>query len=431
MTAGGMTAADSAAAGSSLMRSEGEKASPGCTRRPLAAIEKRSGGASGARTSIASPANGASRSRAQGSDSSSAFNARTAADSISMAQKNEGPPRGGPSFGARDPSTHRSVHLLDAGERPAARATHRLGEVPDFLEALGLAGGRLADRAGEAHARPMLVALGRDLEQVGVEREHVGMLARAAASEHVALELLEELGAGEFTQLLQLALVVGDLQLHVIELGGAQEARDVEAVGNARPRARHGRGRALESRRLRRRRRGDRLVAKARVLHRLRAARALVREHAHEREHAEREEHREQDADHQAAHAVRAHQPAEHAAEREAAERRRPSCEPARGLRLCAGRGCALLRALSRRRLLSLLRRLGWRAWSYGALRADRPATAHAGRLRIDGDERGAEQPRCECQKNCLPHGASPSYMYGYPTAVCSPDAARPRRPPG
>src|SRR5258706_3575866 len=196
MTAGGMTAADSAAAGSSLMRSEGEKASPGCTRRPLAAIEKRSGGASGARTSIASPANGASRSRAQGSDSSSAFNARTAADSISMAQKNEGPPRGGPSFGARDPSTHRSVHLLDAGERPAARAIHRLGEGPDFLEALGLTGGRLADRAGEAHARPMLFPLGRDPGQGGVERGPRGMLAPPPAPRHAPPGAPQNPGAG-------------------------------------------------------------------------------------------------------------------------------------------------------------------------------------------------------------------------------------------
>src|SRR5688500_12936603 len=74
-----------------------------------------------------------------------------------------------------------SMHLLDPGEQPAARAVDRLGQVPDLREALRAAVGRLAHPAGKAHARPVPVALGGHLDELGVERHDVGLLARLAA----------------------------------------------------------------------------------------------------------------------------------------------------------------------------------------------------------------------------------------------------------
>src|SRR6266404_7826339 len=68
------------------------------------------------------------------------------------------PPRGWPLPWAAS----RSMHLLNAGEQPTARAVGRLDEVPDLLEAHRLGIRRLAHHAGEAHARPVLVLLGRE-----------------------------------------------------------------------------------------------------------------------------------------------------------------------------------------------------------------------------------------------------------------------------
>src|SRR5205814_4773902 len=57
----------------------------------------------------------------------------------------------------------RSMHLLDAGEEPAARAVGGLHEVPYFFEAHGVGARRLAHHAGEAHRGPVLAAFARDL----------------------------------------------------------------------------------------------------------------------------------------------------------------------------------------------------------------------------------------------------------------------------
>src|SRR5258708_13564865 len=62
----------------------------------------------------------------------------------------------------------RSMHLLNAGEQPAARAVGRLDEVPHFLEAHRLGARGLAHPAGEAHPRPVLVGLGPALAKYGV-----------------------------------------------------------------------------------------------------------------------------------------------------------------------------------------------------------------------------------------------------------------------
>src|SRR2546426_8580947 len=80
---------------------------------------------------------------------------------------------GWPLFSA---ASARSMHLLDAGEQPAARAVGGLHEVPHFFEAGRRRAGRLAHAAGEAHARPVPVALGRHLEQIGIESLDVGLL---------------------------------------------------------------------------------------------------------------------------------------------------------------------------------------------------------------------------------------------------------------
>src|SRR5688572_11635582 len=93
----------------------------------------------------------------------------------------------------------RSTHLLDAGEQPAARAVSRLHEVPDLGEGLRCRAGRFAHRPGEAHARPVLRALGDDLEQLGVQPFNLSMLAATG----VLAQLLEELFGGELTDLVQ------------------------------------------------------------------------------------------------------------------------------------------------------------------------------------------------------------------------------------
>src|SRR5260221_12532251 len=85
----------------------------------------------------------------------------------------------------------RSMHLLNAGEQPAARAVGRLDEVPHLFEAHRLGARGLAHHAGEAHAGPALVGLGGELEKIGVQRHAVGMLTgglplRAKHAENLA-----------------------------------------------------------------------------------------------------------------------------------------------------------------------------------------------------------------------------------------------------
>src|SRR5687767_1320342 len=123
----------------------------------------------------------------------------------------------------------RSMHLMDAGEQPAAGSVDRLDEVPHLLEALGRRAGRLAHRPGETHARPVAGALRGDFEQVGVERHDVGALGRAGALGYVPAQLLEQLGGGELADLVELRAVVRELQLDEVELRRAQEAGGVKA----------------------------------------------------------------------------------------------------------------------------------------------------------------------------------------------------------
>src|SRR5207237_551364 len=54
--------------------------------------------------------------------------------------------------------------LLDAGQAPAGRSIDRLHQVPHFVERLGRGLAILARETLEAHAGPVLVAFGRDLE---------------------------------------------------------------------------------------------------------------------------------------------------------------------------------------------------------------------------------------------------------------------------
>src|SRR5688572_21732032 len=112
----------------------------------------------------------------------------------------------------------RSMHLLDAGEQPAAGSVDRLDEVPHLLEARGGRAGRLSHRPGETHARPVAAALRGELEQLGVERLDVGVLCRTGALGDVAAQLLEQLGRGELADLVDLRGVVCDLQLDEVEL---------------------------------------------------------------------------------------------------------------------------------------------------------------------------------------------------------------------
>jgi len=77
----------------------------------------------------------------------------------------------------------------------------------------------------------MLVLLGGDLEQIGVERDDVGLLR---AGRHVAPQLVEHLVGRELADLGQLPGVVRHLQLDEIGLRRAQESGGVEACGDAR-----------------------------------------------------------------------------------------------------------------------------------------------------------------------------------------------------
>src|SRR5204862_89219 len=56
------------------------------------------------------------------------------------------------------------MHLLDAGEEPAARAVGRLHEVPYFFESHRLGVRCLAHHAGEAYGGPVLAAIAGELE---------------------------------------------------------------------------------------------------------------------------------------------------------------------------------------------------------------------------------------------------------------------------
>src|SRR4029079_3075733 len=205
------------------------------------------------------------RSRAQGSASSRWLSATGTGGANSIGEKTKATGRW-PLMGSRSSS----VCLLDARKQPAGRAVERLGEIPDFLEALG--GGRrmLADHSREPHARPVLGALGHHLEQVGIERYHVGLLLRPAALGDILLQFAEELRRREFTQLLDIAGVVRELKLHEVQLRGAYETGYVEAgrqVGtDCRDCLR------LEARQLGRRRRGNGLVAECSVARALRPA---------------------------------------------------------------------------------------------------------------------------------------------------------------
>ena len=241
---------------------------------------------------------------------------------------------------------------------------------------------RLAHRAGEAHARPVPVALGDELEQVRLEPHHVGLLLRA----QILLQLVVELVGGELADVLESTVVVRRLQLEEVHFRGAQEAGSIEAGGNRRSAGRgHRRGADRNVHRL----------AHAGVLHRshdfLALAPARERAHCHDRQDGEAGD--EQDA-HQA---VAAEEIAEHAAEREPAEDRHPAADRSQPVR-------PRLRALLRRRglLCGLRRRLRGRC-GHVALRADVAAAAETARLRVGGDERTAQRQNSS-QKKPLAH---------------------------
>src|SRR6185295_3442467 len=74
-----------------------------------------------------------------------------------------------------------SMHLLDAGEQPAARVVGGLDEVPHLGESDRRRARRLAHAAREPHARPVALALGGELDQIRIQGLDIGLLAFAAA----------------------------------------------------------------------------------------------------------------------------------------------------------------------------------------------------------------------------------------------------------
>src|SRR5256886_15815429 len=237
-------------------------------------------------------------------------------------EQNKRPPRGWP-FRT---SGYASMRLLYAGEEPAARAVGWLDEVPHLFEAPRRRARRLAHHAGEAHARPMLVVLGRHLEQVRIERDHIGLLRLGAARENVLTELVEHLARGELADPFQLPDIVGNLQLHEVKLRGAQETRSVEACGDCTTTS------GNDACRLRRQRWRHGLRAKiGGVLHRLRR-RTPVRKSTQPEHHAYSKECQQEHSAESAA----AKEVAKQAAEREAAQDRHPTAaRRLSGLWLC------------------------------------------------------------------------------------------------
>ena len=75
-------------------------------------------------------------------------------------------------FRSTAPAAAASGQLLDTGEHPAAAPADRLHQVPHLRDALDLAID--AQRAVELHAGDMLVGIGLDAEQFGIERHDFG-----------------------------------------------------------------------------------------------------------------------------------------------------------------------------------------------------------------------------------------------------------------
>src|SRR5262245_44217925 len=93
-----------------------------------------------------------------------------------------------------------SVRLLYSREQPARGTVCRLAQVPDLLEGLGGRARFLAYRTGEAHARPVKIAFGDDLEQGRVQRHEVGLLSVRALLRLSLLEGVEHLLRGHLAQ---------------------------------------------------------------------------------------------------------------------------------------------------------------------------------------------------------------------------------------
>src|SRR5207247_2440817 len=102
----------------------------------------------------------------------------------------------------------RSMHLLNAGEQPAARAVARLDEVPYLLEAHRLGARWLAHHAREAHARPLLVLLALTPARQRAHDHHDGQCqqrnendaAKAAAAEEIAEQAAQRESAQDATE---------------------------------------------------------------------------------------------------------------------------------------------------------------------------------------------------------------------------------------
>src|SRR5947207_3730314 len=78
--------------------------------------------------------------------------------------------------------------LLNAGDRPRPAAVGGPHEVPDLVERHGRAVVVFTDEAVEAHAHDLPVALGRGVEELGVELHDIGALRRIVAVLQVEAE---------------------------------------------------------------------------------------------------------------------------------------------------------------------------------------------------------------------------------------------------
>src|SRR5690349_14299297 len=138
----------------------------------------------------------------------------------------------------------RSRVLLDPGQKPAAGAVDRLHEVPQLLERQRRRRAVLPQRAVEAHAGDVAIALLHDFDQLGVECDDVGRDVSSARGE-VARNFRLHLRRGHVVEQRHVGAIVGGLQPAKLLLRLRQERRWVEAgritpAGGRAPRAPRG-----------------------------------------------------------------------------------------------------------------------------------------------------------------------------------------------
>src|SRR5688572_27335677 len=126
------------------------------------------------------------------------------------------------------PDMTRDLVLLNAADQPARASVERFLEVPYLAERFGRRVRIFAQHAREAHARDIRFALGHYLDDLGIERDHLGLLA-VSARVCVGGNLGIQRRRHEIAHRRQIASIISRLQLREVELGVMLELRGIEA----------------------------------------------------------------------------------------------------------------------------------------------------------------------------------------------------------